>query len=61
MLRLSTPDLRKVVDEYLGERLTEWADVGWNPSSPCALVNEGLSRWGHRFVYDGPELRSLLA
>lgn len=60
MIRLSKPDLRYFIDEYLNTRLTEWTDVGWMPSSPCALINEGLSLWGHRFVYDELDLTSLL-
>ncbi len=60
VIRLSTPDLRKVVDEYLAKRLDEWRDVGWLPATACRLVNEGLRSWGHKFVYDADELRKLL-
>jgi predicted SAM-dependent methyltransferase len=59
-LRLSTPNLRALVDEYLAGRLTEWLDVGWRPSSPCVLLNEGLRLWEHQFVYDQEELGALL-
>lgn len=59
-LRLSTPSLQKLVDEYGASRLDEWQDMGWTPASPCQLLNEGLRLWGHQFVYDLPELRRLL-
>lgn len=61
VLRTTTPDLRKLVAEYLSGRLDEWRDVAWLPESPCRLLNEGMRLWGHQFVYDEPELRALLA
>jgi predicted SAM-dependent methyltransferase len=60
ILRLSTPSLQKLIDEYLSGRTTEWSDVGWRPATPCRMVNEGLRSWGHQFVYDASELRSIL-
>jgi predicted SAM-dependent methyltransferase len=60
-LRLSTPDLRRVVDEYLASRTVEWHDVGWRPLTPCRMVNESFRLWGHRFIYDAPELAAMLA
>src|ERR1041385_9099012 len=51
VLRLSTPRLTKLVDEYLFGRISEWYDVGWSPATPCQMLNEGLRRWGHQFVY----------
>lgn len=60
VLRISTPDLRVLVEEYLAGRTGEWAADGWAPRSPCALLNEGLRLWGHRFVWDEPELVGVL-
>ena len=60
ILRVSTPDLKKLVEEYSTGRLDEWLDVGFAPSSPCRLLNEGLRSWGHQFVYDEEELGHLL-
>ena len=60
VLRLSTPDLRRLVDEYLAGRLDYWADMNWKPASPADLLNEGLSLWGHQFVFDTAELEALL-
>jgi len=61
VFRVSTPDLRKLISEYLGGGTREWADVGWIPDTPCRLMNEGMRMWGHTFVYDEDEMRLLLA
>jgi predicted SAM-dependent methyltransferase len=60
VLRVSTPNLRFLVDQYLKSRVEEWRDVGWTPATPCAMLNEGLRLWGHKFIYDEPELILLL-
>jgi predicted SAM-dependent methyltransferase len=60
VLRLSTPSLSKLVEDYRLGRTSEWRDVGWNPATPCQMVNEGLRLWGHEFVYDEAELRQIL-
>lgn len=59
IIRVSTPSLRKLIDEYLLGRLTEWSDVGWEPSTPCRMVNEGMHLCGHQFLYDAEDLRNL--
>jgi predicted SAM-dependent methyltransferase len=60
IMRTTTPNLRKLVEEYLAGRLREWADVAWLPETPCRLLNEGLRLWGHQFVYDADELERLM-
>lgn len=60
VLRLSTPDLRWLVAQYLAGNLGEWRDVGWEPESSCRLLNEGMRSWGHYFLYDEDELREAL-
>lgn len=60
ILRISTPDLQMVINQYLAGRLCEWIDVGWEPSTPCQMVNEGMRLWGHQFVYDAAELTRIL-
>ena len=60
VLRISTPSLRKLIDEYLLSRTTEWIDVGWAPATPCQMLNEGMRLWGHQFLYDAGELKSVL-
>lgn len=59
VLRLSTPDLKWIVEKYLEENLTAWGDL-WRPATPCQMMNEGLRSWGHQFVYDTDELKSAL-
>jgi predicted SAM-dependent methyltransferase len=60
VLRVSTPDLRFLVEEYRDGRVTEWNDMGWVPATPCRLLNESMRLWGHVFLYDEPELLSAL-
>jgi len=59
VLRVSTPSLRKLIDEYLAGRLSEWYDVGFCPSTPCHMMNEGMRSWGHEFLYDAGELTQI--
>jgi predicted SAM-dependent methyltransferase len=61
VMRISTPNLEALVEQYRLRRTTEWSDVGWAPDSPCALLNEGLRSWGHQYVYDADELGAMLA
>jgi predicted SAM-dependent methyltransferase len=60
VLRLSTPSLRVLVDDYAAGRTRGWEDMGWTPSTPCQLINEGMRMWGHQFVFDAAELEGLL-
>jgi predicted SAM-dependent methyltransferase len=60
VLRLSTPDLARRVDEYRAGRLGAWADIGWAPATPAQLLNEAMREWGHRFLFDARELEALL-
>jgi predicted SAM-dependent methyltransferase len=59
-VRISTPDLRKLVEVYLAGKISEWSDLGWNPATPCAMLNEGVRSWGHLFMYDEPQLMAAL-
>lgn len=62
VIRASVPDLQTLIFKYLaandGDRgaLCFAEKVGWLPSTPCQLVNEGMRLWGHLFVYDAAEL-----
>lgn len=60
VLRLSTPDLRWLVAQYIAGRLDGWRDVGWTPDTPCRLMNEGMRLWEHQFLYDREELTAAL-
>lgn len=59
VLRVSTPSLRKLIEEYLSGELSEWSDVGWKPATPCQMMNEGFRLWGHQFIYDADELKRI--
>ncbi len=56
VLRISTPDLRWLIEQYVSGAVDEWKDVDWLPLTPCQLLNEGVRSWGHLFVYDQDEL-----
>jgi predicted SAM-dependent methyltransferase len=61
VIRISTPNLATVVDYYRRGELMAMQHGNWFPKTPCQMVNESLRLWGHTFVYDEPELRSLLS
>lgn len=64
VLRVAMPDLRYIVDRYLGD----WRDQEWlrDPhyqevvDSPANMLNTALRTWGHEYVYDLPELTTRL-
>lgn len=60
VLRLSTPSLSVLVDEYRSGRLSFWSDMHWTPESSCSLLNEGMRLWGHQYLFDASELESVL-
>jgi predicted SAM-dependent methyltransferase len=60
VIRLSTPDLAKLVDDYQAGRVVRMEHGGWFPETPCRMVNEAMRLWGHVFVYDELELVALL-
>lgn len=60
VLRLSTPSLAHLVAEYQAGRTGGWADLQWHPATPAQLLNEAMRCWGHRFLFDAPELEMLL-
>jgi predicted SAM-dependent methyltransferase len=59
-LRISTPGIKKLIDNYLVKKADEMIDVNWSPATPCQMVNEGMRLWGHQFIYDATELGNLL-
>lgn len=59
-IRLSTPDLKFLAATYLSGKTDAWGDL-WRPANSCHLMNEGMRFWGHQFLYDAEELKSLLA
>jgi predicted SAM-dependent methyltransferase len=61
VVRISTPDLAALVEDYRGGILADMPEDGWQPKTLCQMLNEGMREWGHVFVYDEPELRDVLA
>jgi predicted SAM-dependent methyltransferase len=60
VLRVTTPNLEKLIQEYSLQRTTEWANVGWLPDTPCQMANEFFRSWEHKFSYDQQELSAIL-
>lgn len=60
VIRLSTPNLKFLVECYLKQNIGEWGYL-WRPATPCTLMNEGMRLWGHKFLYDSAELALLLS
>lgn len=60
VIRISTPNLHRLVDDYLKGPTPEWETWDWAPGTPCQMVNGGMRLWGHQFVYDHAELTLVL-
>ena len=60
VIRVSTPDLRKLVDDYRAGKVVQMDHGPWYPATPCQMINEGMRSWGHEFVYDEVELEAVL-
>jgi predicted SAM-dependent methyltransferase len=60
VVRVSTPDLAALARKYLEGDVHEWDDMGWSPTTPCDLLNEGMRNWGHLYVYDEAKLSAEL-
>lgn len=58
-IRISTPNLRYLINCYSNDNNTEWGDL-WHPATRCQMMNEGMRSWGHQFVYDAEELTRVL-
>lgn len=60
IVRVSTPDLKRLLDDYQAGHLVRADHGGWFPPTLCRMVNEGMRSWGHIFIYDESELTGLL-
>ena len=60
VIRISTPDLKPLLDDYQAGRLVRMDHAQWYPATLCQMVNEAMRSWGHVFVYDEAELTALL-
>lgn len=54
-LRITTPNLDVLVQDYVNGKIDRWKG-GWEPSTPCQMLNYGLTSWGHKFTYNVQEL-----
>jgi len=61
VLRISTPDLAHLAENYLSRTISGWEPLGWSPATPCDFLNEGMRLWGHQYLYDADELIALLS
>ncbi|MGZ8286501.1 MAG: class I SAM-dependent methyltransferase [Allosphingosinicella sp.] len=61
VIRISTPDLKVLIDDYQAGRLVRMDHGEWYPATPCQMVNEAVRLWGHAFLYDEAELTRLLS
>lgn len=65
VIRISMPDLREFVRLYQAasrgnpEALKIWESAGWIPKTPAQMMNEEFRNWGHQFIYDWSETRSV--
>ncbi len=59
VIRIITPDLQVLLDDYAAGKIDRWAEI-WRPSTPCEMINQGMRDWGHQFVYDKRELNLIL-
>jgi predicted SAM-dependent methyltransferase len=65
IMRFSTPDLNEAIREYQDPEIflknkPIRDSYGYGNLSPCITFNLGLREWGHQFIYDKPEIQSLL-
>ena len=69
VLRLTTPDLRKLIALYEDRnpemdraRYAEWfaGVTGKDATQPAQVLNDQLRLWGHRHIFDEPELSARL-
>lgn len=69
VLRLTTPDLRKIISIYFDENpvieLEDYrtfldAETGKRHDRACQVLNDYLRLWGHQYVYDEEDLQAKL-
>ncbi len=55
-IRISTPDLERLVDGTAGERYFAWAAESFAPGAGATeravVLNNAFRAWGHQFLYD---------
>jgi predicted SAM-dependent methyltransferase len=61
VLRISTPCLKTLLDDYDACKLDRISRDVWAPASPARMLNEAMRLWGHEFIYDEDEMFASLA
>jgi predicted SAM-dependent methyltransferase len=61
VLRISTPDLIVICQDYLNKKLDRRKHLGFSPQTPCDLMNYSLKWWGHTYTYDFEEIYRCLS
>lgn len=54
--RMSVPDLDYLIKNYLDNNLDAYSRVGFKPKTRCDMLNEGIRRWNHQYLYNKDEL-----
>ena len=60
VMRIVVPSLEFLVQKYLAKDTNWGGPGGWQPASPCIMINQGFRSWGHQFLYDKEELFTVL-
>ncbi|WP_162818168.1 glycosyltransferase [Aquirhabdus parva] len=58
-IRISTPSLERLVRQFEYERMDSWRSVSWIPSNRADLINQGMTAWGHKYLYNWQALETL--
>ncbi len=54
--RITVPDLSFLIKCYNKNDLEAYVKVGFKPKTKCELINDGMKKWGHKYMYDIEEL-----
>lgn len=61
VIRISTPSLRKIIDDYIKGHKLGCTEIDATASTPCQILNKYMHWWGHEFIYDEEELSLLFS
>lgn len=60
VIRVSTPDLRTIVTDYLSVFYKDkYSQVGWSPQTGAEFFNGAMRMWDHQYIYDEEELMKI--
>jgi len=58
-IRVSTPNLARLTRQYEYGKTDSWRNILWAPETRADMVNEGTTFWGHKYLYDWPEIEKM--